>query len=316
MQRLWGYLYQHRYRYMWCIVCLVVLAALALVIPWLLKQAVEEIEQGRPVREVASTALMIIGAALVVGMLYILSRLLIFDVGRDIEYQLRNDLLTHLQTLSLNYYQSQSTGDLMSRLVNDVEAVRSMLSLGTLYLLRMPLYYVLGLAAMLAIDPVLALLVIAPCPLVFLLICVISGPLMRRTLNVQVALAALSSRVQESVSGMAVIRAYGRETWQNALFAGPNDAYKTENIALARLQSLFLPLTRMASGIGLLAVLWYGGSQVIAGQLGLGDVVASIGYLHLLAGSTASLGLVPLFSAQQGRPATAGGDLANAPRHR
>ena len=271
-------------------------------IPWLLKQAVEGIEHGRPFSEVSSTVLLIIGIALLQGVVRSFSRFLIFNVGRDIEYQLRNELFAHLQTLSLSYYQRQPIGDLMSRLVNDVTAVRLLLGLGIINILNTPLYYVYAMSAMLAMDPVLTLLAVAPYPFMFLLVRTMSRQLMERTLNVQAGLADLSSRVQESVSGIHVIRAYVREAWQNDVFARLNDGFKTESIALARIRGLFPPLMKGVSGTGLCVVLWYGGSKVIAGQLSLGDLVAFMGYLHLLAWPTMAMGwLISLY--QRGKAA-------------
>ena len=302
MQRLWGYIYQYRYRYLRGIACLVTTATLAMSIPWLLKQAVEGIEHGRPFSEVSSTVLLIIGIALLQGVVRSFSRFLIFNVGRDIEYQLRNELFAHLQTLSLSYYQRQPIGDLMSRLVNDVTAVRLLLGLGIINILNTPLYYVYAMSAMLAMDPVLTLLAVAPYPFMFLLVRTMSRQLMERTLNVQAGLADLSSRVQESVSGIHVIRAYVREAWQNDVFARLNDGFKTESIALARIRGLFPPLMKGVSGTGLCVVLWYGGSKVIAGQLSLGDLVAFMGYLHLLAWPTMAMGwLISLY--QRGKAA-------------
>ncbi len=277
-------------------------ATLAMSIPWLLKQAVEGIEHGRPFSEVSSTVLLIIGIALLQGVVRSFSRFLIFNVGRDIEYQLRNELFAHLQTLSLSYYQRQPIGDLMSRLVNDVTAVRLLLGLGIINILNTPLYYVYAMSAMLAMDPVLTLLAVAPYPFMFLLVRTMSRQLMERTLNVQAGLADLSSRVQESVSGIHVIRAYVREAWQNDVFARLNDGFKTESIALARIRGLFPPLMKGVSGTGLCVVLWYGGSKVIAGQLSLGDLVAFMGYLHLLAWPTMAMGwLISLY--QRGKAA-------------
>lgn len=302
MQRLWGYLYQYRYRYLRGIACLVVTATLAMWIPLLLKQAVDGIEHGRPTSEISGTLLLVIGVAIVQGLVRSFSRFLIFNAGRDIEYQLRNELFAHLQTLSLSYYQRRPVGDLMSRLVNDVTAVRLLLGLGIINILNTPLYYVYGMSYMLAMDPVLTALALAPYPLLFVLVKTMSRRLMERTLAVQAGLANLSSRVQESVTGMHVIRAYVRAAWQNDLFAGLNDRFRADNIALARVRGLFPPLMKSVSGTGLLVVLWYGGTKVIAGQLSLGDLVAFMGYLHLLAWPTMAMGwLISLY--QRGKAA-------------
>ena len=165
MPRLWGYIYRYRVRYLRGIGCLVASASLAMSIPLLLKRAIEAIEKGLPFRQLSLYLLAIIGVALVQGVVRAFSRFLIFNVGRDIEYDLRNDLFAHLQKLSLNYYQSQFIGDLMSRLVNDVTAVRMLLGLGIINILNTPLYYVYAVSAMVAIDPRLTLAALAPYPL-------------------------------------------------------------------------------------------------------------------------------------------------------
>ena len=302
MERLWRYIYKYRFRYLRGIACLVLTASLAMSIPWLLKRAIEGIEQGRPLREVYVTAIVIVGVAILLGIVRTFSRFLIFNVGRDIEYDLRNDLFIHLQSLSLSYFQKQPIGDLMSRLVNDVTAVRLLLGLGIINILNTPLYYVYAMTAMLAMDPVLTLLALAPYPLMLLLVKNMSGQLMQKTLNVQSGLADLSSRVQESVSGIHVTRAYVREAWQNRIFSQLNDRFRAESMALARVRGLFPPLMKGVSGTGLLVVLWYGGLKVIEGTLCLGDLVAFIGYLHLLAWPTMAMGwLISIY--QRGKAA-------------
>lgn len=302
MERLWRYIYKYRFRYLRGIACLVLTASLAMSIPWLLKRAIEGIEQGRPLRDVYVTAAIIVAVAILLGIVRSFSRFLIFNVGRDIEYDLRNDLFVHLQTLSLSYFQKQPIGDLMSRLVNDVTAVRLLLGLGIINILNTPLYYVYAMTAMLAMDPVLTLLALAPYPFMLLLVKNMSGQLMQKTLNVQSGLADLSSRVQESVSGIHVTRAYVREAWQNEIFSKLNDRFKAESMALARVRGLFPPLMKGVSGTGLLVVLWYGGLKVIEGTLSLGDLVAFIGYLHLLAWPTMAMGwLISIY--QRGKAA-------------
>src|SRR5215813_12904989 len=270
MHRLWGYIYRYRARYLRGIFCLVVTATLAMSIPLLLKRAVEGIEKGLPFRQIALYVLAIVGVALVQGVVRAFSRFMIFNVGRDIEYDLRNDLFAHLQKLSLNYYQGQLTGDLMSRLVNDVTAVRLLLGLGILNGLNTPLYYVYAVSAMIAIDPQLTLAALSLYPIMFLTVKKMSRQLMEKTLHVQKGLADLSSRVQEGVSGIHVVRAYAREGWQNAEFARLNDAFKAESMALAKVRGFFQPLMKGVSGLGLLVVLWYGGSHLIAVPMSLG----------------------------------------------
>jgi len=300
MHRLWGYIARYRARYVRGIVCLAATATLAMSIPLLLKRTVEAIQQNRPLRDITFYAVAIIIIACIQGVVRSFSRFLIFNVGRDIEYELRNDLFAHLQKLSLSYYQRQSIGDLMSRLVNDVTAVRMLLGLGILNILNTPLYYVYAVSAMVAMDPKLTLAALAPYPFMLWFVKHMSRHLMEKTLKVQEGLADLSTRVQESVSGMHVVRAYVREEWQAAEFSRLNEIFKAESIDLARVRGLFPPFMKAVSGLGLLVVLWYGGAHVIAGRLSLGDLVAFIGYLHLLAWPTMALGwLISIFQRGQ-----------------
>ena len=302
MQRLWTYISRYRYRYLRGILCLLATATLAMSVPLLLKRTVEGIEQGRPFFDISLYVGAIIGIALVLGVVRAFSRFLVFNIARDIEYELRNDLFGHLQKLSLSYYQRNFTGDLMSRLVNDVTAVRLLLGLGILNVLNTPLYYAYGMSAMLAMDPGLTFVALAPYPFMLLIVRIMSRQIMTRTLRVQEGLADLSTRVQEGANGMHVIRSYVREGWQNEEFAKLNAQFTADSIALARVRGLFPPLMKSVSGLGLLVVLWYGGSQVIAGKLSLGDLVAFMGYLYLLAWPTMALGwLVSIL--QRGRAA-------------
>ena len=290
MQRLWGYIVRYRARYARGIFCLIASATLAMSIPVLLKWTIEAIQQQRPIPDILFYVFTIIAIACVQGVVRSFSRFMIFNVGRDIEYQLRNDLFTHLQRLSLSYYQRQSIGDLMSRLVNDVTAVRLLLGLGILNSLNTPLYYIYAISAMVMMDPALTLAALAPYPFMMWFVKRMSRQMMEKTLKVQEGLADLSTRVQETVSGMHVIRAYAREEWQAAEFERLNHIFREESMDLARVRGLFPPLMKAVSGLGLLVVLWYGGSHVIAGRLSLGDLVAFMGYLHLLAWPTMALG--------------------------
>ena len=133
-------------------------------VPYLLKRAIDAIQRGEPFSVAARVAAAIVAVALVQAVARTLSRALIFNVGRDVEYDLRNDLFAHLQRLPVAYYQAQQTGDLMSRLINDVTAIRMLLGVGILNLVNTPIYYAYGLAIMLTLDPTLTLVALLPFP--------------------------------------------------------------------------------------------------------------------------------------------------------
>ncbi len=302
MTRLWSYMIRYRGRYALGIGCLIATGSLAMLVPYLLKTAVDSIASGEAVSSVAWLALAIIVIAIVQGTVRTLSRFLIFNVGRDIEFDLRNDLFSHLERLPLAYYQGQQTGDLMSRLVNDITAVRLLLGIGLLNMINTPIYYIYGVSIMVSIDWRLTIASLLTYPLALAFVKRSSRELMERTLKVQEGLAAMSSRVQESLSGIHVLQAYARESAEIETFRAMNHDFSEQNMGLARVRGTIMPVMRGVSSFGTLVVLWYGGLRVISGAISLGDLVAFIGYLHLLAWPTMALGWM-LSIVQRGRAA-------------
>lgn len=302
MQRLWSYMIRYRGRYALGLACLLATGTLAMTVPYLLKRAVDTIAAGGPVATVGALAFGIVAVALVQSAVRTCSRFLIFNVGRDIEYDLRNDLFAHLERLPLAYYQTQQTGDLMSRLVNDITAVRMLLGVGFLNLVNTPIYYLYAVTIMVSMDWRLTLASLVPYPLVLVIVKRTSRQLMERTLKTQEGLAAMSSRVQENLSGIHVVQAYVREQAEIDAFARLNADFSAQNMALAKVRGIIMPVMRGVSTLTTLVVLWYGGLRVIAGHLSLGDLVAFIGYLHILAWPTMALGWM-LSIVQRGRAA-------------
>lgn len=302
MRRLFRYLKRYRVRYAVGSVCLFATATFAMAIPYLLKHAVDAISRGETLRVVGTYALWITGLAILQAIVRTFSRALIFNVGRDVEYDLRNDLFRHLQRLSLSFYHQQQTGDLMSRLINDVTAVRMLLGPGVLNFLNTPLYYIYAVGIMLTLDVRLTVAALLPYPLLLLVVKRFSRKLMEFTLRVQEGLAEMSSRVQENLSGIHIIRAYTAEGRETAAFAGINERFKAQSMELARVRGQLFPVMRAAASVGTLVVLWYGGLEVIRERLSLGDLVAFIAYLNLLAWPTMAMGWV-LSTLQRGRAA-------------
>jgi ATP-binding cassette subfamily B protein len=302
MRRLSGYLLRYRWRYVAGGICLLATATLAMAVPYLLKRAIDAAAHGAPPQRITAAAILIITIALVQAVVRTFSRALIFNVGRDIEYDLRNDLFAHLQTLPLAYYQEQQTGDLMSRLINDVTAVRMLLGPGILNLVNTPVYYAYGLAIMLTLDVRLTVAALLPYPLLLFAVKRFGRRLMEHTLRVQQGLAEMSSRVQENLSGMHVVRAYAGEERETAAFATLNQRFKEDSMRLAAVRGQMMPVMKTAASLGTLVVLWYGSIAVIEHRLSLGDLVAFIGYLNLLAWPTMAMGWM-LSILQRGRAA-------------
>lgn len=302
MRRLWGYIARYRLRLAGGVTCLLAATTLAMAVPWLFRAAVDGIAGGASADRLGRLALALVGVAVVQAVVRTLSRSIIFNVGRDIEFDLRNDLFAHLETLPVAFYQQWRTGELMSRLVNDVGAVRMLLGPGILNFINTPVYYVYGIAIMASMDVGLTVAALAVYPLALLVVKRTTQLLLERTLRVQQGLAELSSRVQENLAGMHVVKAYACEGHEIAAFAAQNERFAAASLRLARVRGVVGPVMNAVGGVGALVVLWYGGGLVARGRLSVGDLVAFIGYLHLLAWPTMALGWM-LSVVQRGRAA-------------
>ena len=228
--------------------------------------------------------------AIVNGVARLGSRFAITGGCQRIESDIRDDLYAALQTFPPRFYAAHSTGDLMARATSDITAVRSLLGFGTISLVSTAFAFVGVLAAMLAVDPWLTLWALAPYPVLVILARRFNLKVNERAQAAQDQLSVLSERVQEYLSGMAVVRAYTLEPRARADFGRANGEYLRLSLALARTEAGFSPLMGLIAGIGTLVVLWAGGRAVVDGRLSLGALVAFNGYLAYLTWPTIALG--------------------------
>jgi ATP-binding cassette subfamily B protein len=290
MKRLLHYAGRYWRRYLVGGFCLLGTATLVMWIPWWIREAVRIIEHGGSLSEVTAYAGIIALAAVAQGVVRTYSRALIFNAGRNVEYDLRNDLFAHLQKLSVSFFHAQRTGDLMSRVINDISAVRVMLGPGILNFVNAPLYYVYALALMLSMDVRMTLAAVSPFAVLLFMARRFRGEIMRSSLEVQRQMSVLSSHVQENLSGMHVVKAYAQEEAQISRFAALNEDFQAKSLVLARMRGIVNPIMQGVSALTVLIVIWYGGIRVMRGDLLVADIVAFIAYLNVLAWPTAAFG--------------------------
>jgi ATP-binding cassette subfamily B protein len=302
VKRLKHYILRYWRRYLVGGLCLLGTATLVMWIPWWIREAVRVLEHGGSIGEVTYYAALIGAAAVAQGIVRTYSRALIFNAGRNVEYDLRNDLFAHLQKLPLSFYHEQRTGDLMSRVINDISAVRVMLGPGILNFVNAPLYYVYALALMISMDVRMTLAAVAPFVVLLFAARKFRGGIMRSSLAVQQQMSALSSHVQENLSGMHVVKAYTQEESQTREFAALNADFQAKNLQLAKIRGIVTPVMQGINGLTVLIVIWYGGVRVVHGDLLVADIVAFIAYLNILAWPTAAFGWM-LSLVERGRAA-------------
>jgi ATP-binding cassette subfamily B multidrug efflux pump len=289
MQRLFAYIRRYWHRYLFGILCTIATAVLLTIIPRLSGKATDAINRSDYARLDRLIQLMVV-AAIGMGVARWFSRFVIFNCGRDIEYNLRKDLFEHLSGLDQVFYQRIKTGDLMSRMINDLGAVRMMVGMGALSLTTVPVTFFFALAFMFATSLRLTTAAMIPYAVLFFVMRWLTRTLMTRSLGVQEGLAAIGSKVQESLSGIHVVKAYTLEEHEAQRFRAANEEYNDQGLALARVRGALMPIIKGTVGTSVMIVLIYGGTLVRASVISIGDIVAFMGYLSALAWPTVSLG--------------------------
>ncbi len=226
------------------------------------------------------------------GVFMFLVRQFIIVASRKIEYDLKNDFYAHLQRLSLQFFRQSNTGDLMSRATNDLNAVRNYLGPGIMYSLNTLFRLIFALSAMLTVSPMLTLFALLPAPVLSYLVYRMGKAIHEQSQTLQAKYGELSTKVQENLAGIRVIKAYAREESDTAAFAALNREYYDQNLKLARLQALFYPSMSALLGLSVMLILWIGGQYVIHGQMTLGDITQFLVYMTSLAWPLISIGWV------------------------
>ncbi len=301
MKRLLGYVRRYWARYAFATFCTLATVTLQMMIPFLSGRAINAIDAGR-LHRVAWLAGAICAAALLMGVARWFSRFVFFNCGRDVEYNLRNDLFAHLTLLDPSFYERLRTGDLMSRMINDLGAVRMMVGMGALTFANTPLTYIYALSFMFTSQWRLTLASLAPFVVLFVGIRRLTQSLMERSLRVQEELGGIGAKVQESLAGIHVVKAYTLHEREAAQFRALNDRYNQHGLGLARLRGALIPLIRGAYATALMVVLVYGSYLVEGGAMSIGALVAFMGYLAQLMWPTTALGWV-ISIYQRGRAA-------------
>ncbi len=237
-------------------------------------------------------ALVLLAVVTVKGIFSFGTRWILIGVSRDIEYDLRNDLLAKLLALEPAFYVRNRTGELMSRATNDLNAVRMVLGPGIMYSANTVVTMVAALALMLKLSPALTLWVCLPVPVVAFAVRYFGRVIHERYEKIQALLATLSARVQENLAGVRVVRAYRQEEPETRAFEMLNRDYVAKNLQLIRTWSLFFPALEALIGFTFLIVLWQGGGLVISGKISLGALMAFYAYMGLLIWPMIALGWV------------------------
>ena len=285
--RLRPYLAKYKATLMWG-VCTVIISNLFVVaMPLFIGNAIDTIKHGLESGAVHYSDLLmdaglIVGFSLVAGYMTFLTRQTIIVVSRKIEYDLRNDFLSHIQKLPLSYFQNTPTGDLMAHATNDISAVRNVLGPGIMYPSDTFMTFSMALTLMFIKDWSLTLIALVPLPLVSYAVYKLGKIIHAKFNERQEQYSLLTTRAQENLSGIRVVKAYLREEHEIQLFEKLSWVYLKKNLVLAKAQSVMWPLMYMLVGFSLIITVYFGGVQVINGKITIGTLTAFFTYLSML----------------------------------
>jgi ATP-binding cassette subfamily B protein len=289
---LWPYLWRYRRSLLRGMGALVVKDLLAAAQPLLIGAGVDALVQGFSLRVVLLFAAVLISLSAVKGIFQYWMRVILIGMSRDIEFDLRNDFFAHLLRLPPEYFARHRTGDIMARATNDLNAVRMMLGPGVMYWTETMFTFLFAISVMAWVDWRLTLLALLPAPLISGVVVLFGRYIHERFERIQQMFADISSRVQETLAGVRVIRAYVQEKAEMAEFERLNREFIRENIRLARTSGLFMPLLQALVGLGFLIVLWAGGMRLLDARISAGNFVMFYSYMGMLIWPMIALGWV------------------------
>lgn len=302
LQHLNKYFVKYKWQLLLGILITIFAKIFSLFIPRLISQSVNVVDEFRKgaitdiafvKSELFINILYIIGAAIVSGIFTFLMRQTIINVSRYVEYDLKNEIYKQYQRLSLSFYKSNRTGDLMNRISEDVSRVREYMGPAIMYSLNMITLFIVALVYMFSVAPKLTFYVVTPLPILSIVIYKLSKIINHRSTIVQQYLSKLSAYTQESFSGISVIKSYGIEDKNyDAFYAISNDG-KQKQIDLVKVQALFFPAMILLIGISNLLVIYVGGMQYINGEIkDIGTIAEFLIYVNMLTWPVAAVGWV------------------------
>ncbi len=254
-------------------------------------------ERQQVIYQIFGSSLLLFGAlvlvlALIRGLFLFFMRQTIILMSRHIEYDLKNEIYAHYQKLSLAFYRRHSTGDLMNRVTEDVSRVRMYLGPGIMYAINTIVLFILTVYAMLSVNGRLTFFSLLPMPVLVFSIYYVNNIIEHRSEKIQERLSALSSFVQENISGIRVIKSYVREGFVNERFTAESEQYKDHSMELTRVQALFFPMMLLLVGLSNVLIVYIGGVEVMKGNITSGNIAEFVVYLGQLTFPVMSLGWV------------------------
>jgi ATP-binding cassette subfamily B protein len=271
------YFARYRWRFAWGILFVFLANALGVQVPVYVGEAINQLAfRNKLASELALLGGVIVVIAALSGAFRYLMRRILIDTSRDIEFDFRNDIYRHLQRLDRPWYDRNSTGDIMSRMTNDIDSIRMMLGPAILYSANTLFTLPLVLFAMMRLNWWVGLLGLAPLFFLPLVVKAFGSSMHRRSREQQDQMGELTTFAQEAFSGIRVVKAYGQEEPNMRRFDRENALYIDKSMRVAKIQALFFPTIRLVGGLGLLIMLYMGAVEITAGRMDFGTLMSLV----------------------------------------
>lgn len=242
--------------------------------------------------------LQVIGLALAMGLFMFFMRQTIIVVSRLIEYDMRKEMFGHYEKLHLSFFRKNNTGDLMSRISEDVGKVRMFLGPTILYGVDTVLLFTMAIYSMLQVSPSLTLWTLAPLPILSASIFWVSSIIHKRSTKIQQQLAVMNSTAQEVFSGIRVVKSYVQEAAMNRYFGEQAEIFRQKNLRLIQVDAVFFPLMLLLIGTSTIITVYVGGLKVVAGEITPGNIAEFIIYVNMLTWPVTSIGWIASLTQQ------------------
>ncbi|MBD2560764.1 ABC transporter ATP-binding protein [Nostoc sp. UIC 10607] len=272
------------------ILALLSVNALGVYIPWLIRAGVDKLSTTFSWNQILHYVVIIVLLSSAMWLMRMASRIWLFGVGRQVEFDLKQRIFEHLLKLEPAYFASNTAGDLINRATSDVDNIKRLLGFAVLSLANTVFAYALTLPVMLAISVDLTLASLAVYPFMLLLVSLFSDRLRKQQAAVQEQLSDISELIQEDISGIALIKIYAQEANERRAFAKKNQQLLTANLELAKIRNTLFPLIGGLANVSSLVIIWLGAARMSSGTLQVGDFLALLIYVERLVFPTALLG--------------------------
>jgi ATP-binding cassette subfamily B multidrug efflux pump len=290
LRKLGQYLRPHWQRSGLGIVALLVVNFVGVRIPLLIRDGIDELQVTFSFNRIAYYAIIVLVLASIMWVIRMVSRILIFGVGRQVEFDLKQRIFEHLLGMEPSYFATNTIGELISRATSDVDNIRRLLGFAVLSLANTLFAYAFTIPVMLSLNVRLTVIALVVYPVMLILVRLFSDRLRHQQLRVQQSTSRLSELIQEDLSGIALIKIYAQEANERQAFAELNNDLLQANLTLARTRNTLFPLLGGLASISLLLILATGAGAIADGELSVGDFVAMVLYVERLVFPTALLG--------------------------